>query len=365
MFTPRHWLYHWLGHWLLPAMRRVLLTGLALGGCIVALTSCDPLAPDPATVAAAPTVTPLPRLLVAPTETLTPTLTRTPSPTPTLTRTPTLAPTQTLTPSITPTLYICTETTGQLVDLEAPSKIAGQNIPYRVYLPPCYASSGKRYPSVLLLHGSDRDQTQWTDLLEINKVLEKGMSLGALPPMILIMPYGGALANSNVNWSGDSWEDVLLQDVLPEIERNFCTWNERAGRAISGISRGGFWSFSIGFRHPDLFSVIAGHSAFVDADFIEAPFNKRFNPVIMAETITFTPATLPRMWLDVGAEDFARDAIEQFKDKLIARGFDPGFTLYDKGDHNIDYWKLHTPEYLSFYGEKWPRNAAELPSCLT
>ncbi|MBX3066046.1 MAG: hypothetical protein KF726_23910 [Anaerolineae bacterium] len=339
---------------------------LILMVCAAILSACDPLAPEPTAIVVVITpTTPSPTLIVQPTETFTPSPTLTPTRTPTLPPTSTFTPSPTLEPTATYTAIACAETEGQIVDLSFDSKISNENLPYRVYLPPCYSQSGKRYPVLLLFHGSDRDQTEWTDALEVNKRLERGMALGALPPMIIVMPYGGWIANSNTEFGiSPTWEDVVITELMPEIQNTFCTWNAREGRAIGGISRGGFWSFEIGFRHPEMFSAIGGHSAFFDEDHIVRQYAPEYNPLWLADTISFPKGMQPRMYLDVGKDDYARSEIENFKDKLIARGIDPGFVLNPEGQHEIDYWKEHTAEYLSFYGRMWPRNAAELPSCL-
>lgn len=332
------------------------------------LVACDPLAPDPTTVVVivTPTDTPLPTLIVQPTASftpsVTPTATLTPTPRPTNTPNPTI--TATATPSLTPT--VCTDTVGQIVDLRFKSAIAKLNVPYRVYLPPCYSQTGKRYPLAILMHGSDRDETEWTDLLDVNGKLERGLALGALPPMILVMPYGGELANSNSEFGvRETWEDVVVDELMPEVERNFCTWNDRAGRAIGGISRGGFWAFEIGLRHPDLFSAIGGHSAFFDEDHIAKKYAATYNPLFLVETLTLPARLQPRIYLDVGADDYALNPIEEFHDKLVEHKIDADFVLNSTGEHNIDYWKSHVTEYLSFYGQTWPRNVSELPSCLS
>jgi enterochelin esterase-like enzyme len=231
---------------------------------------------------------------------------------------------------------------------------------YRVYLPPCYFETGKRYPYVILMHGSDRDQTEWIDLLGVDKALEAGLTLKALPPMILVMPDGGALANLNYFAENRSWESYILKDLMPEIEKNFCTWNEREGRAIGGISRGGFWAFEIGLRHPDLFSAIGGHSPFFDRN--NAP--PAYNPLYLARSVQFPPGMQPRIWLDVGRDDYARQGIADFRDGLLERSIDPGYTLNPTGEHTIEYWAAHVAEYLAFYGQTWPRDTQDLPSCL-
>lgn len=373
-------------------LTRALLFGLTLPA-LTLLAACDPLAPDSPSspdgipVAALPTVTTEPSvtatLLIEPTRTdtppptRTPTRTRTPTETPipsetlTPTRTPiatrTLTPTATLTPrpTISPTPYAinaCGEEQGQVNELKFASDIAGRTLPYRVYVPPCFFQTARRYPYVILMHGADQDETEWTDNLKIQGVLDEGIGRGALPPMILIMPYGGGIANDNDLFfaNRETWEDVLLQELLPEVERYFCTWNAREGRAIGGISRGGFWAYSIGLRHPDTFSAIAGHSPYFDL--AHAP--KANNPLNLAETAKFEEDAIPRFWLDVGDGDPVKPNVQRIARLLSNRGLDFQLTV-DPGEHDAAYWSSHAAEYLAFYGATWPKDVSLLPSCLT
>jgi enterochelin esterase-like enzyme len=308
------------------------------------LAACNPYAPETTVIVVVPSPTERPTAI--------------PSRTPTsIPPTPTDIP---IPPTETP--WRCTETEGQIVDLEFDSTIVGRPMSYRAYLPPCYSDTGRRYPYAILMHGSDQDQTEWTDLLGADEALERGMSLGALPPMILIFPDGGGangLANINVFREGFSWESYILDELMPQIETNFCTWNTREGRAIGGISRGGFWAYLIGLRHPGVFGAIGGHSAFFDSD--NAP--PTHNPLDLARTVTFPLGEQPRLWMDVGRDDYARDGIERFVNALSERGIDPGFTLHPEGRHEISYWRDHVSEYLSFYGLTWSRELRDLPSC--
>jgi enterochelin esterase-like enzyme len=242
---------------------------LLLAALTIFLLGCDPLAPEPTPIVIVLTATP------------TPVPTAVPSATPTITPTPTPEPTATPTFSL-PTPWVCNETKGRVLDLTFESKVARQTMPYRIYLPPCYTQTGKRYPYVILMHGSDRDEKEWTDLLKAHEAMDAGLALGALPPMILVMPghgkalpsTGNTLANMNSFVKGQSWESLILDELMPAIERSFCTWNDREGRAIGGISRGGFWAFSIAFRNPSLFSAIGGHSPFFDPTMRHRPITR-------------------------------------------------------------------------------------------
>jgi enterochelin esterase-like enzyme len=307
------------------------------------MAACEPLAPAPTPVV----------IVLSPTPTNPPSPTVTPRPTDTETALP---PTET--PTATP--WVCSEKQGQILTLSFNSKIAKTEVHYRAYLPPCYTETTRRYPYVILMHGSDADHTQWTEQLGVQNALEAGLAVKALPPMVLIMPEGGDLANTNTFRDGASWESLVITELMPEIEKNFCTWNAREGRAIGGISRGGFWAFEIAFRHPDLFGAIGGHSPFFD------PQNAlpAYNPLSLAKTVQFPPGGQPRIWLDLGKDDYARPNVEVFQKTLANRGIDPGYTMNPEGQHDGAYWAAHVAEYLAFYGQTWPRDPQDLPSCL-
>ena len=49
-------------------------------------------------------------------------------------------------PTMAPQVVICTASQGTVMDKTFYSASAQDNIPYRVYLPPCYAQNNRRYP---------------------------------------------------------------------------------------------------------------------------------------------------------------------------------------------------------------------------
>jgi enterochelin esterase-like enzyme len=331
---------------LLYLKNRRWLVPLALCLAALLLPACDPYRPAAPTTPTALAVTVLPTAI--------------PSHTPTKTPLPSPTPLPSATPPPTATPFVCTEQTGSIVELSFESITAKTELPYRVYLPPCYLDSGKRYPFVLLMHGADQDERFWLEALAINKALETGLTLRALPPMILLMPRGGSLANSDIFNPNRSFEKVIMSELLPELEKNFCTWNDREGRAIAGISRGGMWAYLIGLRHPDSFGAVAGHSPYFDTDYPPQP---DYNPLALIRNAQFAPAMQPRFWLDVGDQDGGRATIEQAVEAFRTRGINIDYTLNLRGEHTAAYWAKHSAEYLAFYGQNWPKTLADLPNC--
>jgi len=312
---------------------------------VLFIVACDPLAPLP---------TPTPQVII-----VTPEASITPIPT--STRPPTNTPEPSLTPTNTPppTALPCTEDGGQIIPFdEFESATADENLPYRVYIPPCYLETERRYPVVYLLHGLRENEAQWGEL-GIADALDQGIRLNALPPMIVVMPDFGSIGAENTFPPNASYETVVLDELKPAVERDFCTINERESRALGGISRGGFWAYSIAMRHPDLFGKVGGHSASFD-DSNAPPAN---NPLELALNTPFLSDANLVMYIDNGASDPAGTELQLFSSRLSSRGIAHTYVINPVGGHDDDYWRAHLPEYLEFYGREWTRNTSELPSC--
>jgi enterochelin esterase-like enzyme len=236
----------------------------------------------------------------------------------------------------------CGERSGAIRRDSLRSAAAETTFYYSVYTPPCYDQNTSTYPVLYLMHGSNEDDGQW-GRLGIQPLLDDGIAAGTLPPMIVVMPFGEWLANRN-QFEGVSWEGVFLDELLPHIEAQYRVDGRRETRMIGGISRGGFWALEIAFRHPDLFSAVGGHSAFLD-DYNAPP---EYNPLRVAQTSA--EISQLRIWLDRGKDDFAAPGLDLLDERLTERGLTYQYTVYPEGQHAPEYWRQHVGEYLAFYG---------------
>lgn len=236
----------------------------------------------------------------------------------------------------------------------------GENLRYRVYVPPCYQITQRRFPVVYLLHGLSYREEQWEDL-NIHNALDQGIRAGAMPPMILVMPYLGQLGQLNSFPPDRSYEGFILDELMPDIQRSFCTIENSAHRAIGGISRGGFLAYSIAMRHPDLFSIVGGHSAYFPQNTNQIP--PAFNPIELALNESFLREIDLRMWIDNGAADSSSSNLQLFSARLTQRDIQHTYIVHPTGEHNNEYWAAHIQEYLTFYGREWERDYGKLPDC--
>lgn len=273
---------------------------------------------------------------------------------------PTVTPTPTPTVIPTATPFVCRESAGQVVSTSFYSAIIGGDVPYLMYQPPCFYETWRRYPYVVLMHGTGYDEGMWVEL-GVVEALDKGIRTGTLPPMVLIMPDGGMLAENNEAPVAQSWEAVILDELIPSLERfdtGYCLWGAPDGRAIGGISRGGFWAFSIAMRHPDYFTALGGHSPHFDPDHV----GPDVNPLSLAASTALLKSGL-RIWMDNAAMDPVGPMVERMAETLEARGVGHDYVIHPTGTHEMPYWMAHVPEYLAFYGQDWPLDVMQLPSC--
>jgi S-formylglutathione hydrolase FrmB len=133
-----------------------------------------------------------------------------------------------------------------------------------VYLPPGYASSGKRYPVIYFLHGYGATaQIYANGVLQLPGSADQAIMAGA-QEAILVLPdastiYGGSMY-SNSPTIGD-WERFIAVELVAHIDANYRTLATRASRGLSGHSMGGYGTLRIGMKHPGVFSTLYAMSS--------------------------------------------------------------------------------------------------------
>lgn len=289
-----------------------------------------------------------------PTPTPTPTDTPQPIPSSTPTLTPTPVPTSTSTSTPSPTPESCSNR-GQVILGSYPSQLAGPQRRYRIYLPPCYEEAGRVYPTLYLLHGSASTDNQWDDL-GIDEEADELILAGDIPPLIIVMPDGGYIAN-NSSGGPFSYEAVILAELIPNIEATYCSWSSPGARAIGGLSRGGYWSLEIAIRNSQEFASVGAHSAAL----VDTHAGPELNPQYTA--LTHELGDL-RIYMDIGEDDWFIPNVRKLHQDLEASGIEHTWVLND-GSHIDSYWADHAKDYLYWYSLAWPAEADAYPACLT
>ncbi len=141
-----------------------------------------------------------------------------------------------------------------------------------VYLPPEYdENADRRYPVLYLLHGTGGDELAWLGMGRLAQIMDNMIAQGKIQPMIVVLPNGiadqdaapghspymsGEARHSNVSsWLGRT-EKAFPKEVMPFIEEKFRTINDKAHRAIAGLSMGGLHTIAITANNPALFDYV-------------------------------------------------------------------------------------------------------------
>ena len=255
------------------------------------------------------------------------------------------------------TPVICDNPVGQLLTDTMQSKVLGQSLPVNIYLPPCYDATKFSYPSLYLIQGSGYEMGEWV-ADGVTRIADIQMSLGILPPFIIVMPASDLRSGNGSRYlystgGKGSWEDFMVNELIPMVDGKYSTWKVRDGRAIGGISRGGYWSLQIGFTHPDMFGAVGGHSPSITPDkLIGTPAN--FSMLSLAKSIS--DVNTLRIFLDAGDSDWAQSGVDRLSSDLDTKHISYTSSSGD-GGHEDTYWASRIDDYLAFYSADWPRVA--------
>jgi enterochelin esterase-like enzyme len=147
---------------------------------------------------------------------------------------------------------------------------------FYIYRPPGYdVEINKKYPVLYLQHGGGEDETGWVRQGRVDVILDNLIAEKKAVPMLIIMENSNALKpgeqgrgmamggapGSNEWMSGPStFKEVLINDLIPFIDKTYRTIADREHRAMAGLSMGGFLSVNTVFEHPETFSYLGAFS---------------------------------------------------------------------------------------------------------
>jgi enterochelin esterase-like enzyme len=218
-----------------------------------------------------------------------------------------------------------------------------------VVLPDGYATSGRRYPVVYFLHGLPAGSAAYKGSPWLSHLVQK------IGPFILVEPQGARDDDSDpeyLDWGdGRNWSTYLTRELPHYIDAHFRTIPSRDGRAIVGLSAGGYGAAMLGLNHLGEFSVIESWSGYFHAtdptgkSAIPAPGSANVHSLIssLAADETKRPTFVG---FYVGRSDpiFVAEN-EQLDQELSAASVPHRFALYP-GGHETRLWAEHAAAWL-------------------
>jgi hypothetical protein len=166
------------------------------------------------------------------------------------------------------------ELTGRIDEHVIDSELLRDNVlgdparrPLWVYVPPGYDGSTQRYPSVYVIQGYTGQLAMWGNRSAYRPTFPEAVdavfAAGDVPPAVVVFvdawtAYGGS---QFVDSPGTGrYHSYLCEEVVSFVDARYRTLPDRAHRAISGKSSGGFGAMITPMLRPDLFGALASHA---------------------------------------------------------------------------------------------------------
>lgn len=258
------------------------------------------------------------------------------------------------------------------------STILGKDVKYNIYLPTDYDKTNRSYPVLFLLHGFGDDETGWVQFGEANRIADLAISTGEAAPMIIAMPDGGISGYINSFDGKVKYEDFFIQEFIPYIEKSYRIRTQKRYRAIAGLSMGGYGTFIMSTKYPDLFVAAAPLSAGIRTDEEvlaigddqwNGSYGLRYgkdlkgkdrltahyyaNSILkIIETGNADNLKKVRYYIDCGDDDFLIKGNMAVHALMIDKKIPHEFRVRD-GGHTWTYWRTALPEVLKFISDSF------------
>lgn len=266
-----------------------------------------------------------------------------------------------------------------------------------IYLPKAYSlNKQKRFPVLYLLHGSGGDEDAWEGCGRVAQILDNLIAEGRCEPMIVVMPNGNAeLAaapgsdpnNPNQKPSAMNTssmlgqiESVFMNEVVDFVDDNYRTINDKAHRAIAGLSLGGLHTLFISLNNPTKFDYVGLFSAqttnalndkrigsmqkigeawnelksnlpFIGGGSVDRKISSLtskelsiYDDIDDKLKVQFSPA--PKLYyIAVGRDDFVKKLNDDWRKKLDSKGYKYYYNETD-GGHTWENWRKYLVDFL-------------------
>ena len=238
------------------------------------------------------------------------------------------------------------------------SAALGRAMKYRVLVPQDYDESLRRYPVLYLLHGLTGDYKDWTtrtNLADYTRTL----------PLIVVMPDGENQWYTNAADGSARFEDYIVTDLAADVVQKFRTVNSRYGRAIAGLSMGGYGALKLALKRPAQYAVAGSFSGAFGVT-VEGRYDRMITSVkapslatifgtpdsdtrkqndVLALASALKPAGAPYIYIDCGTAD---SLVTENRDVIAVLHKTGAAYEYHEvaGAHTWDYWDRRIREFL-------------------
>ena len=249
-------------------------------------------------------------------------------------------------------------------DYQLDSKLMARQMPYRVLLPKNYQTdSAARFPVLYLLHGYTGNYKNWTEQSKLTDYAQ------AYNFIVVTVEGGNGWYTDSATKPADKYESYIIQELIPEVDRNFRTVAEKRSRAVAGLSMGGFGALKFAAKYPEKFVFAGSLSGAVQIasyksseqlpGMLRAPLVATFGEAssqtkqsndlfkLFGEVPADKIAALPFIYLDCGTEDELQLLApnQRLAALLLERKIPHEFRQLP-GGHKWNYWDRQVQDVL-------------------
>ena len=231
-----------------------------------------------------------------------------------------------------------------------------------IYTPPGYELSKVKYPVLYLLHGAGGDEEAWMDLGRTAQIMDNLIEQGKAEPMIVVIPNGNANQEAAAGYSRDNFNykpnmgfigegqinrpiasyPESFKDIIKYVEQNYRVKNNKASRAVAGLSMGGGHSYTISKDYPNTFDYVGLFSALVGP---AVDRDGKINQEIIAQLEKQRNNKFKLYWIACGTDDFLYQRNIQYMKQLDALNF-PYVYRESGGGHTWQNWRIYLSEFV-------------------
>ena len=229
--------------------------------------------------------------------------------------------------------------------------LGGRSQETYVYLPSGYAQHPhRRYAVLYLLHGFPGRPLAFIETVQMGVVDDTFTVTRRAQPLILVMPFGSTSTFTDKEWvngvaRGNGWSTFVSRDLVKYVDAHYRTIASASGRAIGGLSEGGFGAFDIALHHPREFSVVESWSGYQKPDQLRSIFGSNLqllsanDPRLLVRSDARQLRTVGTyFWFYSGSTDRLRKQNEAFAHELQSLRLQHRYLLA-YGGHNWALWR--------------------------
>jgi enterochelin esterase-like enzyme len=230
------------------------------------------------------------------------------------------------------------------------------NLERSMYLwtPPDYNPAGTALPTLYLYHGYGDTAASWVSQGRAPQILDNLYAEDKIRPMVVVIPdtetdaqnmvaetFVGAGVLEFFVRNALAADRELVEDLVPYVETHYNVRRDKAGRALAGLSQGGYQALVSGMSHLDLFDYIASFSGVSITVAPNAEVSRAF------DNAEATNASLKHLSFTIGENDqVVGRQFSAMRKIMDEKGIKYSFVSYPGLDHEFRVWRPSLAAYV-------------------